>query len=146
MEIKDPMVYKTQEWLNDTYRDDYRFTEVKLSGKIGWPTIHGLILALQIELGLQITSPNFGESTTFMFNGTYPEGIKQQSSNDTTTNNIYTIIQGVLWCKGYSTGWQYIDGVWKYFRIGSGTRVSGRQYIDGKWYDFTTDGKLIGRK
>ncbi|MCT1795444.1 glycoside hydrolase domain-containing protein [Helcococcus kunzii] len=103
-EKKDPMVSETQEWLNDTYLGDSRFTKVKLSGHTGWPTIHGLILAFQIELGLQDTSPNFGDSTIAMFKKTFPEGIKQQNQNDNTKNNIYTIIQGALWCKGYSTG------------------------------------------
>ncbi|MGY3755892.1 hypothetical protein ACWOAQ_04475 [Helcococcus kunzii] len=39
-EKKDPMVSETQEWLNDTYLGDSRFTKVKLSGHTGWPTIH----------------------------------------------------------------------------------------------------------
>lgn len=83
-EKKDPMVSETQEWLNDTYLGDSRFTKVKLSGHTGWPTIHGLILAFQIELGLQDTSPNFGDSTIAMFKKTFPEGIKQQNQNDNT--------------------------------------------------------------
>ncbi|WP_282925712.1 glycoside hydrolase domain-containing protein [Helcococcus kunzii] len=102
-DIKDPMVLKTQEWLNDNYGNDVRFTKVDLTGKTGWPTIHGLILAFQIELGIQLTAPNFGNSTITMFNGTFPEGIKQQNEKDTKKSNIYTIIQGALWCKGYST-------------------------------------------
>ncbi|EHR35486.1 hypothetical protein HMPREF9709_00438 [Helcococcus kunzii ATCC 51366] len=43
-------------------------------------------------------------------------------------------------------GWQWIDGVWRYLRPSTGTRVSGKQWIDGRWYNFTGDGKLIGRR
>ncbi|WP_282925790.1 glycoside hydrolase domain-containing protein [Helcococcus kunzii] len=105
----DSMVLETQEWLNATYGGDKRYKEVEETGKTGWPTINGLILAFQIELGIQNTAPNFGENTINHFNKKYPEGIKQQNENDKTKNNVYSIIQGALWCKGYSTG-SHISG------------------------------------
>ncbi|MCT1796415.1 leucine-rich repeat protein [Helcococcus kunzii] len=42
-------------------------------------------------------------------------------------------------------GWQFIDGSWRYLRK-TGTRVVGRQFIDRKWYNFTSEGKLLGRR
>lgn len=43
-------------------------------------------------------------------------------------------------------GWQYIDGSWYFLRAGSGSRVTGWQYIDGKWHSFRSDGRLNGRR
>ena len=43
------------------------------------------------------------------------------------------------------SGWQYINGGWRYFRS-SGTMVSGRQLIDGKWYIFDNSGLLRGER
>lgn len=100
----DQMVLETQKWLNSTYGKDSRFTKVEESGHTGWNTINGLIVALQIELGIQQTATNFGAGTTRKFNEKFPNGIKQQADNDKSKNNVYSIIQGALWCKGYSTG------------------------------------------
>lgn len=79
------MVLQTQQWLNKTYGSDARYTKVKESGHTGWNTINGLIIALQIELGIQQTATNFGAGTTRKFNQHYPRGIKQQANNDTST-------------------------------------------------------------
>lgn len=45
-----------------------------------------------------------------------------------------------------ATGWQMVNGYWKYFRPTSGTMVTGKQYINGKLYNFTANGNLIGKK
>lgn len=100
----DVMVYATQQWLNNTYRNDPRYNVVLEDGITGWQTIYGLIRALQIELGISPGSNSFGPTTTARFNQRFPNGVMQQSSDQDPEDNIYAIIQGSLWCKGYSTG------------------------------------------
>lgn len=102
--MSDSMVLKTQQWLNSTYGNDSRFVKVTENGNTGWSTIYALRRALQIELGIQATSTAFGPSTTAKFLERFPNGVSQQDPNDNSTDNIYAIIQGGLWCKGYSTG------------------------------------------
>ena len=100
----DLMVLETQQWLNETYGNDSRYEKVRENGKTGWPTINALTIALQIELGIKNTATNFGPTTIRLFKQKFPNGIKQQNDNDKSKSNIYSIIQGALWCKGYSTG------------------------------------------
>ena len=102
--VGDPYVFYTQQWLNDTYGNDSRFNTVTENGKTGWATIYALTRALQIELGIQATADNFGNGTQNAFKTQYPNGVKQQSSDDETKRNIYGIIQGALLCKGYAIG------------------------------------------
>lgn len=99
----DKMVLATQEWLNKTYGNDSRFNKLdlenkKIKGKTGWPTIYALTRALQIELGITNTADNFGPTTQKLF-----KTIKKQSY-PSPGDNKNAIIQGALWCKGYSTG------------------------------------------
>ena len=93
----DPMVRATQIWLNRTYGEDSRFNVIPetVYGKTGWTTIYALTRALQIELGIQNTADNFGPTTQRLFT---------KLSKDTICKNIYGILQGALWCKGYNTG------------------------------------------
>lgn len=100
--IMDQMVLETQKWLNDTYSADARYESIPENGKTGWTTIYALIRALQIELGLPNTADNFGPGTAAAFQHRYPNGVKQQADSDASTSNVYSIIQGALWCKGYS--------------------------------------------
>lgn len=100
----DEMVLATQKWLNNTYGNDSRFNRVDEDGATGWETIYGLTRAFQIELGITDTADAFGPTTKRLMNRDYPNGITQQSDDDTSTNRVYAIIQGALWCKGYSTG------------------------------------------
>ena len=115
----DQMVLETQQWLNATYGSDRRFNVISENGKTGWPTINALIRALQIELGLQSTADNFGFGTVAAFDRRYPEGVKQQADNATSKSNVYSIIQGALWCKGYSTG----SGITQHFYNGTGNAI-----------------------
>lgn len=119
--MADVMVQKTQEYLNAMYGHDSRFKKIDpVDGRTGWTTIYALTRALQIELEITSTADNFGPSTKSKFSAKYPNGIKQQSSNDKTENNIYAIIQGALWCNGYGTG---ASGITKHFYSGTGDAI-----------------------
>nr|WP_211583345.1 glycoside hydrolase domain-containing protein [Mobiluncus mulieris] len=98
------MVLATQKWLNRTYKNRTGFGSVAEDGRTGWNTINALIRALQIELGITATANNFGPGTISRFKVAWPNGIKQQNDSAKDTSNVFGIIQGALWCKGYSTG------------------------------------------
>lgn len=100
----DPYILNVQQWLNNTYTGRTGYTEIPETGKTGWTTIYALLHALQIELGITATANNFGNGTINAFKSKYPNGVQQQSGNDTTKKNIYGIIQGGLLCKGYAIG------------------------------------------
>ncbi|MBT1175071.1 DUF1906 domain-containing protein [Bifidobacterium sp. LC6] len=115
----DQMVLQTQQWLNKTYGKDSRFNAVSENGQTGWETIYGLTRALQIELGIQTTADNFGPSTQSLFAKRYPNGVQQQKDGDGAKSNVYSIIQGALWCKGYSTG----SNISQHFYSGTGSAI-----------------------
>lgn len=94
----DEMVLETQQWLNKTYGDDSRFNRVSENGRTGWETVYGLTRALQIEEGIQETSDNFGPTTMRLCPTLSIE------SEDASPSNYDYILQGGLWCKGYSPG------------------------------------------
>lgn len=102
--MTDEMVLRTQKWLNANYRHYSSFGSVAESGHTGWDTIWALTRALQIELGITQTADNFGPSTQRLFMNRWPSGIHAQADKDESESNVYAIIQGALWCKGYSTG------------------------------------------
>lgn len=115
----DKMVLATQKWLNKTYGKDNRFTKLKETGHTGWNTVNALLIAMQIELGFENTAPVFGPNTKARFNAKYPNGIKQQNEDSTKKSNMHTIIQGALWCKGYSPRTE-LNG---YFKSGMGQAI-----------------------
>ncbi|SDM34004.1 Putative peptidoglycan binding domain-containing protein [Paenibacillus sp. OK060] len=116
----DAMILKTQQFLNNTYGHDSRFNVVPLTGLTGWSTIYALTRALQIELGITATADSFGPTSKAKFTQRFPNGVKQQADGSTQQDNIYAIIQGALWCKGYSTG---ATGITKNFFGGTGSAV-----------------------
>lgn len=116
----DLMVLQTQKWLNRTYRSRVGFGSVVEDGLTGWDTIYGLIRALQIELGITATANNFGSGTQSRFSVRWPQGIKQQVDGDKATSNVYGIIQGALWCKGYFAGSDWITA---HFYAGTGRAI-----------------------
>ena len=118
--MADVMVLATQKWLNSTYGNNPGFVKIEENGKTGWTTIYALRRALQIELGITATSSNFGPTTTARFQERFPNGVIQQDSEDETEDNIYAIIQGACWCKGYSTG---ASSITKHFYSGTGKAI-----------------------
>ncbi|MCY8918834.1 DUF1906 domain-containing protein [Bacillus atrophaeus] len=94
----DEMVLQTQEWLNETYGGKHGYNTVEENGKTGWQTIYGLTRALQIELGISEPADNFGPTTQKLF-----KPLKRQVP-DSEPNNMNYILQGALWCKGFSPG------------------------------------------
>lgn len=99
--MADEMLLKTQQWLNRTYGQRAGFGSVDETGTTGWDTVYGLIRALQIELGITATANNFGPGTQSRFKAKYPNGITDLVIEQHPRSNIYAIIQGALWCKGY---------------------------------------------
>lgn len=118
--MNDEMVLKTQQWLNATYSGKTGYNEIPENGNTGWTTIYALLHALQIELGITATADNFGPSTISKFNARFPNGVQQQDYPSDYEDNIYGIIQGALWCKGYSTN---ASSITKHFYDGTGNAI-----------------------
>jgi len=96
----DQRVLQTQEWLNDTYTGVSGYTPITEDGATGFVTFNALIKALQIELGIT-PDGDFGPGTL----SACPATISQVPDENTATpTNLHYIIQGSLWCKGYSPG------------------------------------------
>ncbi|WP_460800176.1 glycoside hydrolase domain-containing protein [Microbacterium sp. GXF0217] len=100
--VIDLQIQASQFWLNSTYGAESQWVDVPTNGQTGWPTIFGLTRALQIELGITTLSDTFGPTTEATFVQEFG------TLNPTTTDqnaNVVRILQGALWCKGYSGGW-----------------------------------------
>lgn len=100
----DPMVLAAQKWVNAEYAGRSGYVSCPETGITGWSVMFSLTRALQIELGDPAPDGVFGSGTITRMNAFGP--IKGQTSNE----NLRTIVQSALYCKGYSGGG--IDGIW----------------------------------
>lgn len=103
----DPMIHLTQKWLNQEYGKVPGFGSVPVDGQTGWPTIYGLLRALQYELGITSLSNSFGTETSTRY------AQNPLHRQDGATDKKFAILQGALWCKGYSPGYtlREVNGV-----------------------------------
>lgn len=119
--MADAMVLKTQQWLNATYGGVPGYgSNIVEDGITGTNTVNALLRAFQIELGITNTANAFGPTTVALFNTRFPNGIQQQVPNDPYEDNIYGIIQGACWCKGYSVG---ATNITRHFYGGTGNAI-----------------------
>lgn len=97
----DPPVYRTQVWLNNAFGGKAGYQRIVEDGKTGWGTINALTRALQISMGMTSTADNFGPGTVAKFKELFPEGMSQPDSLD-FESDFFGIVEGALWCKGYT--------------------------------------------
>ena len=102
----DNLVYTTQQWLNLNYGDNSYYTVIDDDGVTGWGTMKALITALQIELGIDKPNGTFGPATRAAFRNlsitTTP--LDDTVESEVSLQNQLFILQGALYCKGYSGG------------------------------------------
>lgn len=101
--VGDAMVYYTQKWLNQEYGNVPGFGSVPENGKTGWDTVYGLLRALQHELGITNLANSFGPTTS----SRYEQNLLRRQ--DGVTDKKFAILQGALWCKGYSPGYNMTE-------------------------------------
>ncbi|WP_195269589.1 glycoside hydrolase domain-containing protein [Eubacterium sp. 1001713B170207_170306_E7] len=89
----DQKVLMTQKWLNATYKNLNGYISCTEDGQTGNGTVASLISALQIEIGVSTPTGEFGPMTAELC-PTVQSGAK---------GHIVNIIQGGLWCKGFSS-------------------------------------------
>lgn len=99
----DQMVLLVQKWLNQEYGDVPGFGSVAEDGYTGWDTVYGLLRALQHELGITSLANSFGPSTSSL----YQQNLLYRQ--DGVTDRKFAILQGALWCKGYSPGYHLYE-------------------------------------
>lgn len=90
----DQMVLETQQYLNAIYGNNEHWVMIDENGKTGWPTIRGLIRALQIETNISTPNGNFGPATE----AACPT-LKKNLNPSEKTKRLNYILQGAMWCK-----------------------------------------------
>ena len=122
--VGDPLVWRIQNWLKQTFSGTTGYVDIDRDGVTGQGTVNALLRAFQIKLGITNTSTNFGKGTSSAFISRFGNGIQVQSEDDQinpdTGDDIYTIILGALWCKGYATNSYQIDN---HFTTGMGNAI-----------------------
>lgn len=107
----DPKVKEAQQWLNKTYGGNSHYTLIEENGRTGNIVMEALVTALQIDLGLSNVTGYFGDQTAAAY-----EKVKIRKGDTDKNNNIITIMQHGLFCKGYNptaaTGY-YGDGTYE---------------------------------
>ncbi|WZH35591.1 MAG: DUF1906 domain-containing protein [Microbacterium enclense] len=101
--MANPKVLEFQKWLNATYKTNSQWIKVPENEQPGWPTMYAATRALQIELGITSLSDSFGPATQARFTSQFG------SLSPTTTagkTRVIRILQGALWTKGYTGGWE----------------------------------------
>lgn len=102
-QTRDDQVLAVQIWVNETYGDKIvaaGYELIEENGKTSWDVTNGLIMGLQIELGIEDIAPSFGDTTTVAMNAYGPIG---EGINDANVN-INKIIDGGCWCTGIDPG------------------------------------------
>ncbi|MFC4597054.1 glycoside hydrolase domain-containing protein [Cohnella hongkongensis] len=102
----DQMVLEVQKWLNNNYSGKTGYSQIAEDGITGTTTVKALTIALQIEIGISSPDGVFGPTTSSLC----PTLSMGSNSNDPVVNRQIRILQGSLYCKGYSPGG--FDGVY----------------------------------
>ena len=107
--MADLKVQQVQEWLLSTYRNRSEFAAFvaesgfTANGLTGNTTMTALIYALQYELGISGVTGSFGPTTISLA----PRINFSNAGN--YSKNIIKILEGGLWCHGYSAGYNEPD-------------------------------------
>ncbi|MFS1087809.1 glycoside hydrolase domain-containing protein [Enterococcus casseliflavus] len=95
----DPWVLNVQNWLNETYSTVSGWGSVPEDGRTGWPTIYGIIKAVQHELGITSLANNFGVTTQAKWDAKISSLLVLG-----TKHRIIKLIDAGMICKGMGTG------------------------------------------
>lgn len=101
MSTRDDMVLEVQVWLNATYGEEIieaMGSPIEENGKTSWEVTNGLLIGLQVELGVPTPAPSFGPTTEAYLDAYGP--ISEGNNDDNA--NINQIIQGGCYATGYN--------------------------------------------
>ncbi|QOT23993.1 MULTISPECIES: glycoside hydrolase domain-containing protein [Micrococcales] len=107
--MSDPWVENVQDYLNDTYTGVTGWNPIEVTGRTGWPTMRALTRALQHELGITALSDTFGPSTVAALDAI---GAIGPSTAHPKIAQIYNLLIGGLYAKGYNGGDGALPGSW----------------------------------